>query len=70
MACAGGLAGEGAMSPIDRRNGADQVADAEFAGDRFGDETVGGGDDGAQVASSQVFKHRGTRALTGTIGRM
>ena len=40
---------------VDRRNRGNQVGDAEGSGNRAGDETVGGGDDGTQVAVVAVL---------------
>ncbi|MPN09114.1 hypothetical protein SDC9_156402 [bioreactor metagenome] len=60
---AGRRAEEGAILQIDRWNRPDQVRDAEFAGDRAGDEAVGGGDDGAQVAGVEMFADQGARRL-------
>ena len=49
------------------RNRGDQVRNAEFKADRAGDEAVGGGDDGAQVAGGQVFKHFSTTPIAEVI---
>jgi hypothetical protein len=51
------LSGEAAV--LLRGDGRDQVRDAELAGDRSGDEAVGGGDDGQQVAGFGVPPHQG-----------
>ena len=56
------LAGEAAV--LLGRNRGDQVLDAEFAGDRPGDEAVGGGDDGQQVAGRGVLLHQRARCRT------
>lgn len=59
-------AGEPAIRLL--RLGGDQVGDAEHAGDRRGDEAVGGGDDGGERAFRLVAAHQ-LAALGGDDGQ-
>ena len=55
--CAARHSRKNAVFQVDRGNRADQVRNAQFTGNRPGDESVGGGDDGAQVAVVQMPAH-------------